>query len=263
MKRKVRHLISLILAICIFTFTHFIPVLAAEHSDSANNRSLFPKEFSSEAEAGILTDEASAKVKQMIKEQGIIDIDSVLAPYFKNCLREEGYAEPTPRATSVGSTRYRRTFDNSGIFNYRTKRGIWNNIASATISTVLGEVKKVGTILSFAYSVIGDSVPNYSKEAEAKTQYSYRYIEDRGEVYYLDYTYAYRTRAMAVSREKYQHEYGYYIDSQGRAKSHTRDFSGSIENRNAPHKGKATWLKNKAYNQWRYDLPSYYEDWNG
>lgn len=263
MRRKTPHQLSLILAIYMLACTLCTPVLAAEYIDSTNNRNLFPEEFSSEAEAGILTDEASAKIKQMIKDQGIIDLDSVLAPYFKNCIREDGYVEPTPLATEVGATRYRRTYDNSGIITYKQKNGIWNAIASATISTILGEIKTVGKILSFAYSAIGGYTPDYTREATAKTQYSYRYIEDRGEVYYLDYTYAYRTRAMAVSREKYQHEYGYYIDSTGRARSHTRDYAGSVENLNAPHKGNSTWLKNKAYNQWLYSLPSYYEDWNG
>lgn len=265
MKRKMLSWVSLVLAVCMVTCTLFTSAFAAdsiEYENDTDKRTLFPREFSSEEEAGILTDEASAKIKEMIKEQGITDIDLLLEPYFKNFVREDGYMEPSLFATQVGATRYRRTYDNSGIITYKKKNGVWAAIASATISSILGKVKYVGDILSFTYSFIGGYEPDYQKEAEAKTQYSYRYIEDRGEVYYLDYTYEYRTRAIAISREKYEHEYGYYIDSRGYAKSHTRDYFGSIETLNAPHKGNATWLKNKAYNQWYYGLPAHYEDWN-
>jgi hypothetical protein len=142
MKRKIRIQISLVLAICMFIFTPFTSVFASEtveFKDDANDRRLFPQEFSSEEEAGILTDEASAKIKEMIKEQGIVDIDSVLDPYFKNFIREDGYVEPSLNADEVGATRYRRTYDNSGIFTHQKKYGIWKSIASATIGTILGE----------------------------------------------------------------------------------------------------------------------------
>ena len=162
-----------------------------------------------------------------------------------------------------GTTSYARSYENSGLFTYQRKYGIWKSIANTTISTALGTIKTVGSILSYAYSVISGYEPDYEKQAEAKTLYSYRYIRDKGKVFYHNgESAAYHTRAEAVSREKYQHEYGYYIDIQAYAHQHTRDYTGSIETLNAPHKGNSTWLKSKAYNQWYNGLPSYYEDWN-
>ena len=105
-------------------------------------------------------------------------------------------------------------------------------------SYCFGKNKRVGDILRFTYRVIG----GYEKQAEAN---------------------AYDTRAKAVSREKYQHEYGYDMDAvEAKAHQYTRDDSGYIESLDAPHKGNATWLKKKAYDQWSNDLPSDYEDWN-
>ena len=48
---------------------------------------------------------------------------------------------------------------------------------------------------------------------------------------------AYDTRAEAVSREKYQHEYGYDMDAvEAKADQYTRDDSGYIESLDAPQK---------------------------
>ena len=49
---------------------------------------------------------------------------------------------------------------------------------------------------------------------------------------------------------------------EAKAHQYTRDYSGYIKSLDAPHKGNATWLKKKAYDQWSNDLPSDYEDWN-
>ena len=258
-----RRILSLVLVfVLVFTaLTCFQSAFAVTVDSSV--RKVYPKTFSSEKAAGLLTDEESARVKAIVASGSIKDLDKILDAYFQNCVHESVYVEATRRAITEGTTRYTRSYENSGIFTYQRKHGIWKAIASATISTVLGKIKTVGDILSYTYSVISGYEPDYEKQAEAKTMYSYRYIRDRGQVYYNDgEATAYYTRAEAVSREKYQHEYGYYIDSQGYARQHTRDYSGSIETLDAPHRGNQTWLKNKAYNQWRYDLPSYYEDWN-
>lgn len=137
--------------------------------------------FTSEEEAGILTDEASARIKKAIVEQNVIDIDALLARYFRNCVREDELIIGNTRAAAaVGDSRYKITYDNSGIFTHNKKGGIWRSIFSATISTLLGEVKSVGSILSFTYSVIGGYEPNEEREASAKTQYSYRYVTESG-----------------------------------------------------------------------------------
>lgn len=98
--------------------------------------------YSSEAEARILTDEASAVIKQRIRSGEAIDIDSLLAPYFQNCERVYEYTEPSiARANSIGDTRYRVTYENSGIITYQRKYGIWKSIANATIATALGVIR--------------------------------------------------------------------------------------------------------------------------
>lgn len=155
------------------------------------------------------------------------------------------------------------TYDNSGIFTHNKKGGVWRSIFSATISTLLGEVKSVGTILSFTYSVIGGYEPNEKREASAKTQYSYRYVTESGQVYYNNgSSLGYHTRASVVSRETYLHEYGYYTDSIGMTHSYTRDYKKCAKYEHAPHAGLITWIENKAVYQWKNDLPTYYEDWN-
>jgi hypothetical protein len=62
--------------------------------------------FTSEEEAGILTDEASARIKKAIVEQNIIDIDALLARYFRNCVREDELIIGNTRAAAaVGDSR--------------------------------------------------------------------------------------------------------------------------------------------------------------
>lgn len=257
MKRNVCMILVLVLVITAFTPAYGLAEMTKEERS--------PAEFVAEKEAHILTDEASAAIKRQLQVDKNADVDKLLAPYFQNCERREVYRDDVQRAVSEGATRYRELYSTSKIFTYKKKSGIWNAIANATISTILGEVKSVGKILSYAYSVISGYAPDYEAEAEAKTQYSYRYIECRGEVYCLDAatnTYKYGTYAVSVSREKYQHEYGYYADVTGHNRSHTRDYPKSIETLNAPHRGDAAWLKNRAKTRWQNDQPAYYEDWN-
>ena len=259
--RTSKHLALLL--VVVLCATMFAPLAMADGTRVQPREVVNHRVFSSEEDAGILTDEASARIKRIIQEQGIVDIDTLLEPFFRNCIREDEVIIGNARSASVGDSRYKVTYDNSGIFTYKSKGGIWNAIKSATISTLLGEIKTVGTILSFTYSVIGGYSPNYEAEATAKTQYSYRYIQEAGQVYYNNGSaLAYTTRAEVVSRETYQHEYGYYIDTTGKAHSHTRDFSKYAKYEPAPHAGLMTWIKDKAVYQWKNDLPSYYEDWN-
>lgn len=227
-----------------------------------------------EEQAGILTDEASNEIKRKIQEKGLKNIEPLLDRYF-NSMTTSGYYDDsvdtvrgkvspfgsaTP-AVAVGTTKYTKSYENSGIFTYRTKSGVYSSIANATISMFLGKVEKVGNILSWVYSAFSGAGPDKQKQAKVKTMYSYRYTEEKGWVYYLDYKYDYYPRVTVVSRDTCEHYWGQYVDTNGFARQKTRDF-GVKKTEKAPHKGNSTWIKNKAKSLWKADLPHYYEDWN-
>ena len=204
----------------------------------------------------------------------MIYIDQLLESCFINTIREYFYDDSlnTPREITVtrggsttplvplGTTKYTKSYDNSGIFTYKSNSGIWTNIANATISFLISSTAQCGDILSWVYSVCSGYTPNKQKEAKVKTMYSYRYIEEKGWVYYLDWLYDYYPRATVVSRETCEHYWGQYIDINGYARQATKDL-GVKKFDNAPHKGQSTWIQSKAKERWLNGMPHYYEDW--
>lgn len=260
--RTSKHLALLL--VVVLCATMFAPLAMADGTRVQPREVVNHRVFSSEEDAGILTDEASARIKRIIQEQGIVDIDALLEPFFRNCVRGDETIIGSARAIpNVGDSRYKIYYEGTGLIRYNRKGGIWNFIKDATISTVLGSVKKIGTILSLAYSAIGYE-PDYEELAAAETLYSYRYIKEAGQVYYHNGSaYAYSTRAQVISRETYLHELGYYTALNGL--TYTKTFENNkkyAKYEPAPHAGLMTWIKDKAVYHWKNDLASYYEDWN-
>lgn len=274
MASRMRRLVSIMLAItiCLGSVSAMADSSGKKIVGSSEGLQRYP-EGMTEKQAGILTEEASNEIKRKIQQQGLTDIEHLLDPYFDRMVKTGFYddslntsREVTAKAGSdtplveVGTTKYTKEYDNSGIFTYRTRSGLYSSIFHATIATFLGEVKDIGVILSWVYSVVSGYEPNTQAEASAKTMYSYRYTEEKGWVYYYDWEYDYFPRATVVSRDTCEHYWGQYVDVEGFARQKTRDL-GIKRSENAPHKGNSTWIRNKAKTQWQGNLPHYYEDW--
>lgn len=82
-----RRLLSLVLVfVLVFTaLTCFQSAFAVTVDSSV--RKVYPKTFSSEKAAGLLTDEESARVKRIIASSGTRDLDKILDLYFQKCSR--------------------------------------------------------------------------------------------------------------------------------------------------------------------------------
>ncbi len=267
---KYKKLVVSVLLVAIFMASAFSGM--ADGVSGLESVQVYPEGVTAD-QAGILTEEASNRIKELIAKEKLVNIDPLLKPYFRSTVRTGFYddsantkrAVASPHGAStpevpVGTTKYTKTYDNSGIFTYRTSSGIYASIANATISLFLGKVEKVGDILSWVYSAVSGAGPDKQAMASAKTMYSYRYTEEQGWVYYFDWQYDYYPRVTVVSRDTCEHYWGQYVDVNGFAKQKTRDF-GVRKSENAPHKGNQAWIKSKAKAQWQADLPHYYEDW--
>lgn len=274
MLKGIRTLVIVVLVIAM-GMTSASSLAEASSKHYVGNSEKLPRypEGTSEKEAGILTEEASNEIKRLIQQQGLTNIESLLGRYFNHLVKDGFYDDSanTDRAANSksgsdtpivpeGTTKYTVEYDNTGIFTYRSRGGIYSSIVNATISMYLGEIENIGSILSWVYSVLSGIGPNVEQQASAKTMYSYRYVVEKGWVYYCDWTYDYYPRATVVSRDICEHYWGQYVDNEGFARQSTRDL-GIRGHNNAQHRGNATWIKNKAKAQWQSALPHYYEDW--
>jgi hypothetical protein len=132
------------------------------------------------------------------------------------------------------------------------------------LNLVLGLTTSVGSVLYSIVATFVGVVADTSKSATATLYYSYRYIPIYGEVYYDDYYdgLGWYDHAVSVARQTFGHYWGTLIGTDNIQRQATYDNPNPRLTQLAPHWINEPWIAAKAYNQWYYGLPYYYEDWN-
>ena len=225
----------------------------------------------SEGSENILTDEASKSIKDGLKK--IIDpyegrkfVKEKLAEYFKDTYTESSIitsGDNSSIRSSIGDTRTLLSFEVSGLYDADDTAGLWYIIITAVLDLIFSFDTAVSWILTTVEAAVGITADT-QELAQAKNMYNFRWAPMLGEVYYDDYYtgLGWYDHACSVTRQIFEHGWGYYFDQYSMAHQATVDNFFAKSTEYAPHFWNSSWMEAKAYNQWYYQLPYYYEDWN-
>lgn len=230
-----------------------------------------PKFYYSGGSKNILTDEASQSIKdglEKIKDpyESRKFVKDKLSKFFKNTYKEEtviSFGGEKGIRASIGDTRTTINLEASSFYDADSIRGIWSTIILYSLDLVLGLTTEVSWILTTVVAAVGISADTQAI-AEARNMYNYRWAPLYGEVYYDDYYkgLGWYDRACSVTRQVFEHGWGYYFDENAIGHQEIVDSSYAKLTEYSPHWWDDSWMEAKAYNQWYYQLPYYYEDWN-
>lgn len=189
------------------------------------------------------------------------------------------YVEPASGYTlfsssSYGDTKTVPSYSGTGILVTNSRQGLWYNIISLGVSTILGVWRPVAGILSSVVALVATVEPDTSKAAQAQTMHSYTYLHLDSQVYmpslFGDY---WGTLATSTSRKTFHHESGWYMDEFSEAYHRTTVSQQLIREEYADHYYDHAGLEALAYNvydscQSHYNpdlcmtLNTYTESWN-